>query len=94
MAEAALAVSVGVASGRITLCVAELAVTLERLEETLAGGGSAAYHFWVAVQDGRAAGFACSGKVPSAEGAYQLFGLAVAPRLAVDPVGVAERPAA
>jgi D-alanine-D-alanine ligase len=57
----------------------EAAATLERLEGALANHGASAYHGLVVELDHQAAGFACFGKAPSPEGAYQLYGIALAP---------------
>jgi ribosomal protein S18 acetylase RimI-like enzyme len=57
----------------------ELAATLERLEGALANNGASPYHGLVLELDNQAAGFACFGKAPCPEGAYHLYGIALAP---------------
>ncbi|TNE38992.1 MAG: GNAT family N-acetyltransferase [Alphaproteobacteria bacterium] len=57
----------------------EIAIATELAEERIAKGPSSGYEFILASQNGKLAGYACYGKTPGSEQAYDLYWLAVDP---------------
>ena len=68
---------------------AEVDVAIELVNERLAKGAASGYHFVMAEQYGRLAGYTCYGPVPATTSSYDLYWIAVHPDLRRRRLGVA-----
>jgi len=59
----------------------EIEVAVELVKERLIKGGDSGYHFVLAEQYGRLAGYTCYGPIPATASSYDLYWIAVHPDL-------------
>lgn len=65
----------------------EIAVAMELVEDRLIKGGGSEYDFVFLEEAGQVLGYSCFGKIPGTDGAYDLYWIAVRPKLQKNGLG-------